>query len=155
MNIEQIHAYYNGLLADAIKSFWDERGLGSRYRTVLVGVDKFLEENPAIVGKAVSTDDAVALVEKYLVEKGIATKATFEVEKDYVDVIRLKVEGCIHNPVEEKLKEFGIERPITCMCGNLLMAVIEQGGNRTTEMAKVKCENGFCSIDFACFEIEK
>lgn len=153
MNIEQLHAYYNEIITDALQAFWDERGLGSRYRCFLMGVDNFLAENPQVVNKQISTDDAVKIVEKYLLDKEIAKKVDFEVVKDYVDVIKLKVEGCLHVPVEEKLSKSGIERPISCMCGNLLMAVLEQGGQRTTEMAKVKCENGKCEIDFACFDL--
>ena len=152
MTTDNYIEYFNEIYGDSLKCFWDERGLAARYRNIPIGVERFLKKNPEIIGKELSIEDAMGVVKSYLLKEGLAKNVNVTSENQFVDIIKLEIDGCIHRSIEDKLWDrYGI-RPIACTCGNLMMAALDQGAKYDTEMAKVMCnENNKCEILIACF----
>ena len=139
--------YANSIMYDLEKAFWDERGKGARFRTTQVGqayfTDKFLPliESPEI-------DHILEVIEKVLQEEGIAASVSHEKEDR---LIRVRVEGCIHRQVEERMLAKDVE-PFTCVPANLIVLAIEEKLDRPVELAEVKLEDGVCNILLVVFE---
>ena len=79
---------------------------------------------------------------------GIASKLTFDSEER---LLRVKVEGCVHRPVEERMIAHGIE-PFTCLPINLVVLAIEEIWDRPVELAEVKVEEGHCQLLLVLFD---
>ncbi len=139
--------YTNDLMFDLQKSFWDERGLGAKFRTVSVGREHFKSTVlPQITSNEVS--DFIRATEKALKDEGIVARIAF-VEDGRL--LRVQVEGCIHRNVEERLGKLGIP-PFTCVPANLIAFAIEEKLNRPVELAEIKVEAGCCNLLLVIFD---
>ena len=139
--------YANDLMYDLQKSFWDERGLGAKFRTVSVGREHF---KSAILPQIKSNDVAefIRATEQALKNEGIVAKISFTEDGR---LLRVKVEGCIHRVVEERLGKVGIP-PFTCVPANLIAYAIEEKLNRPVELAEIKVEADGCNLLMVTFE---
>jgi len=145
--------YLNDLLADTLKSFWDERGRGTRYRTTLVGIDRYikLNENKSI-DKSEDISVAMQNVKTYLEDQGIILSLSYNQRQDFSEILDVEIKGCIHLGMESKLFKNGVEEPLACPCANLIMYLIEQTLGLTTELADIKIDNGeVCKLCIAVF----
>ena len=139
--------YTNSIMYDLEKAFWDERGKGARFRTTQVGqayfTDKFLPliESPEL-------DHILQVIEDVLQEERIAASVSHDKEDR---LLRVRVEGCIHRPVEERMLSLDIE-PFTCVPANLIVLAIEEKLDRPVELAEVKLEDGVCQLLLVLFE---
>ena len=139
--------YANNLMFDLQKSFWDERGMGARFRTVSVGREHF---KSAVLPQLATNEigDFIQTIEKALKSEGIVARISFAEEGR---LLRVKVEGCIHRVVEERLGKLGIP-PFTCVPANLIAFAIEEKLNRPVELAEIKVEEGGCNLLLVTFE---
>ena len=139
--------YVNSIVYDLQKAFWDERGRGARFRVTTVGRDYFLDRClPRI--KTQDVDTIIRTVEQILEEEGIVTRISHEVDGR---LLRLKVQGCLHERVEQRMVAKGIE-PFTCIPANLVVLAIEECLDRPVELAEIKIEDGVCHLLLALFE---
>jgi hypothetical protein len=139
--------YANSIIYDLQKAFWDERGRGARFRVTTVGRDYFLHRClPRIKTKDV--DGVVGTVEEILEEEGIVKAISHSLEDR---LLRLEVEGCLHQSVEQRMVARGVE-PFTCVPANLVVLAIEEVLDRPVELAEIKIEDGRCHLLLVLFE---
>ncbi len=139
--------YANNLVYDLEKAFWDERGEGARFRTTQVGKAYFTNNLLPLIESA-ELDHILQVIEGVLQEEGIVASASHDKEDN---LMRIRVEGCIHRQVEEKLIDLDIE-PFTCIPANLIILAIEEKLDRPVELAEVKLEDGICQILLILFD---
>ena len=139
--------YVNSIVYDLEKAFWDERGKGARFRTTTVGRDYFLDKClPKI--KTREVEPIIEVVEQVLREEGIVKAVSHELDGK---LLRLSVQGCLHEAVEQRLVDKGVE-PFTCVPANLVVLAIEETLDRPVELAEIKVEAGECHMLLALFE---
>ena len=139
--------YANTLIYELEKAFYDERGKGARFRMTTVGRE-FFKEHVLPEIKSTEIDAMIAVVEKVLKEKGIAAKVTYTGEDR---LLRVRVEGCLHRVVEDRMMERGIE-PFTCVPANLIVLAIEEKLDRPVELAEIKLVEGACQLLLVVFD---
>jgi len=139
--------YANDLMYELEKAFWDERGRGARFRVTTVGRDYFMDKClPRI--KASDVETIIGTIEQILEEEGIVASISHEVDGR---LLRLKVQGCLHESVEQRLVAKGVE-PFTCIPANLVVLAIEETLDRPVELAEIKVEDGVCHLLLILFE---
>ena len=139
--------YVNSIVYDLEKAFWDERGKGARFRVTTVGRDYFLDKClPRIETREV--EPIVEVIEQVLREEGIVAGISHEIDGR---LLRLRVRGCLHEAVEQRLIAKGVE-PFTCIPANLVALAIEETLDRPVELAEIKIEDGACHMLLALFE---
>ena len=139
--------YVNSIVYDLQKAFWDERGRGARFRVTIVGRDYFLGKClPRI--KTPDVETIIGTIEQILEEEGLVASISHEVEGR---LLRLKVQGCLHESVEQRLVAKGVE-PFTCIPANLVVLAIEDTLDRPVELAGIKIEDGACHLLLVLFE---
>jgi hypothetical protein len=148
MKSEQVSlSYVNNLVYELEKAFWDERGRGARFRMTTVGREYFRERClPLLV--APDADELLKTIGEVLREDGIVQQVTRSSEGQ---LIRIRVEGCIHRAVEAKMTDRGIE-PFTCLPANLLALAVEEKLDRPMELAQIKLEEGACQLLMVLFD---
>lgn len=139
--------YANSLVYDLEKAFWDERGKGARFRTTKVGQAYFTDKFLPLIESA-ELDHILQVIEEVLQEEGIAASVSHDKEDR---LLRVRVEGCIHRQVEERMLAKGIE-PFTCVPANLIVLAIEEKLDRPVELAEIKLEDGACQLLLVVFE---
>lgn len=139
--------YVNSIVYDLEKAFWDERGKGARFRVTTVGRDYFLGKClPRIETREV--EPVIEVVEQALREEGIVADISHQLEEK---LLRLKVQGCLHQSVEQRLVAKGVE-PFTCIAANLIVLAIEEVLDRPVELAQIKLEDGACNLLLVLFD---
>ena len=139
--------YVNSIVYDLEKAFWDERGKGARFRVTTVGRDYFLNKClPRIESREV--EPIIETVEQVMRQEGIVAGISHELDGK---LLRLEVQGCLHEAVEQRLGAKGVE-PFTCIPANLVVLAIEETLDRPVELAEIKIEDGACHMLLALFE---
>jgi hypothetical protein len=139
--------YANNLLFELEKAFWDERGKGARFRTTTVGREYFRERClPAI--QAGDIDTILDGIKDVLHRDGVAGEIAFTKDGR---LLRVRVQGCVHRPVEERLIARNIE-PFTCIPANVIALAIEEKLDRPVELAEIKVEGDACQLLMVVFE---
>ncbi len=139
--------YANDLMYDLQKSFWDERGLGARFRTVTVGREHFQSKVlPQI--KSSEIPEMIRTIECALQGEGVVASVAAQEDGR---LLRVSVKGCVHRAVEERMGKFGIP-PFTCVPANIIAFAIEEKLNRPVELAEIKVEDGACNLLLVLFE---
>ena len=139
--------YANSIIFDLQKAFWDERGKGARFRVTNVGrayfKDKCLQQikNDAL-------EEIAGTIGRILQEEGIADQVFHEQEEQ---LLRLRVQGCMHHSVEMRMLAHGVE-PFTCIPANLMALAIEDRLGRPVELTEVSINNGTCEVLLVIFE---
>jgi hypothetical protein len=139
--------YANNLMYDLEKAFWDERGKGARFRTTTVGNEYLIEKCLPLI-KTAELDDILDTIAGILTSSNITGKVAFDKEDR---LLRVRVEGCIHQQVEKRMVEHGVE-PFTCVPANILALAIEEKLDRPVELAEIKIEDGICQLLLVIFE---
>jgi hypothetical protein len=142
MNTKTIPAEYsNGLMYELEKAFYDERGKGARFRMTTVGRSYFQSRClPRIQSEDI--EGILPVLEQLLREDGIVARLSFSREDR---LLRVRVEGCVHRPVEEAMRARGVE-PFTCIPANLIALALEEKLDRPVELAEIKVEEGACAL---------
>ena len=139
--------YVNSIVYDLEKAFWDERGKGARFRVTTVGRDYFLSQClPRIESRDV--ESIIETVEQVMREEGIVAGISHEIDGK---LLRLHVQGCLHEQVEQRLVVKGVE-PFTCIPANLVVLAIEETLDRPVELAEIRIEDGACHMLLALFD---
>jgi hypothetical protein len=139
--------YANSVIYDLQKAFWDERGKGARFRVTTVGRDYFMDKClPRI--ETPDVEEIIGTIGQILEEEGVVANISGEVEDR---LLRLRVEGCLHEKVEQRLIAKGVE-PFTCIPANLMVLAIEESLDRPVELAEIKIEDGACHLLLVLFE---
>jgi hypothetical protein len=139
--------YANDLIFELQKAFWDERGKGARFRVTTVGRQFFTEKClPRLQSPEI--EEMIRVVEAALREEGIVSQVTAERDGR---LLRVRITGCIHRPVEDKLAAAGV-RPFTCVPANLIVLAIEERLDRPAEIAEIKLEDGACHVLVVLFD---
>ena len=139
--------YANGLLYELQKAFWDERGRGARFRTTTLGREYFVGKCLPLLQSS-DLDQILRTIGEFLQREGIADEVAYELEER---LLRVRVEGCVHRPVEAKMVEQGVE-PFTCVPANLIVLAIEGKLDRPIELAEIKTEKGRCQLLLVLFD---
>jgi hypothetical protein len=148
MNIKSIPLdYANSLMYELEKAFWDERGRGARFRMTTVG-RQYLEDKCLPLLQSSDLDHILHTLEDVLQREGIASKMSYNSEDR---LLRVRVEGCVHRPVEDKMVARGIE-PFTCIPANLIVLAIEDRLDRPVELAEIRLEDGACLLLLVVFD---
>ncbi len=139
--------YANDLMFDLEKAFWDERGLGAKFRTVTVGREHFQHK---VLPQITSTEipEMVRAIECALQAEGVVASVTAQ---DEGRLLRVRVQGCVHRVVEERMAKLNIP-PFTCVPANLVALAIENKLNRPVELAEIKVEEGACNLLLVVFD---
>ncbi len=139
--------YTNSLMYDLEKAFWDERGKGARFRTTQVGREYFTNRFLPLI-ESPELGHILRVIEEVLKEEGIAATVSHAQEDR---LVRVRVEGCVHRQVEERMLAQDIE-PFTCVPANLIVLAIEEKLDRPVELAEIKLEDGACQILLVIFD---
>jgi hypothetical protein len=139
--------YVNSIVFDLQKAFWDERGKGARFRVTTVGRDYFLDKClPRIESREV--EPIIETIEQVMHEEGIVAGISHELDGR---LLRLKVQGCLHENVEQRMLVKGVE-PFTCFPANLVVLAIEEVLDRPVELAGIRIEDSACHLLLVLFE---
>jgi len=145
--------YANSLVYELEKAFWDERGRGARFRVTTIGRE-YLEAKCLPLIQSSELDSILHTIEGFVQQEGIAGKVTFSrggTTAAEERLLRVRVEGCVHRPVEDKMAARGIE-PFTCVPANLIVLAIEEKLDRPAELAEIKLEDGACQLLLVLFD---
>ena len=139
--------YVNDLMYELQKAFWDERGLGARFRMTTIGKQYFNDKVLPLLESG-EIDHILQTIDDVLKSEGIVAKVSYEAEDR---LLRVQVEGCIHRQVEERMIAKDIE-PFTCVPANLIVLAIEEKLDIPVELAEIKVAAGSCQLLMAMFE---
>jgi hypothetical protein len=138
--------YANSLLYEMEKAFWDERGKGARFRMTIIGREYFEKECLPLLD-SVEIEKILSTVGKVIQKAGIAAKVIYDRDDR---MLKVRVESCLHRPVEDRIVAHGIE-PFTCMPANLIVLAIEEKLDRPVELAEIKLVDGACELLLVLF----
>jgi hypothetical protein len=139
--------YVNSLMFELEKAFWDERGRGARFRMTTVGREFFKEKVVPLLDSA-ELEPILKTIQDVLQNEGIVGKVSYDVEGR---LLRVRVEGCLHRQVEDRMTAHGIE-PFTCVAANLLALAIEEKLDKPVELAEIKIVEGACELLLVMFD---
>jgi hypothetical protein len=139
--------YANGLIFELEKAFWDERGRGARFRTTTVGREYYRERCLPEIQPG-EMDAILGELKEILQRDGVAEDIAYDREQR---LVRVRVQGCVHRPVEDRLIAQGVE-PFTCIPANLIALAIEDKLDRPVELAEIKVEGDACRLLMVVFE---
>jgi hypothetical protein len=139
--------YVNNLMYELQKAFWDERGLGARFRMTTIGRQYFTDKILPLL-KSNEIEHIVQTIGDVLQSEGIAAKVSYDAEER---LLRVQVQGCIHRQVEERMLAKEIE-PFTCVPANLIVLAIEEKLDIPVELAEIKVSAGVCELLLVMFE---
>jgi hypothetical protein len=139
--------YANSLIYELQKAFWDERGKGARFRTTKVGYQYYTDK----IKPLLDTPEVDAILKKIQgVLQGDGNVEDVSYDRDE-RLLKLSVKGCLHRPVEERMRAKDIE-PFTCIPANLIVLAIEEKLDLPVELAEIKLEDGVCKLLLVIFE---
>src|SRR4030043_1205449 len=139
--------YVNGLMYELEKAFWDERGRGARFRMTTVG-RKYYRDQVRPLLQSTELDHILKTVQGVLQTEGITGKVSYDIDGR---LLRVNVERCIHEQVEERMLAHGIE-PFTCVPANLIVLAIEEKLDRPVELAEIKMDQSGCHLLLVLFD---
>ncbi|MCL2669637.1 MAG: hypothetical protein FWE89_03030 [Syntrophaceae bacterium] len=139
--------YANDMIFELEKAFWDERGKGARFRLTTLGRDFFRNKCRAKI-KSTEIPDMVKTISEVLKENEITKGMSLTVDGN---LLRLRIEGCTHRPVEERMLAHETQ-PFACLPANMLVMGIADVLDRPAEIAEIKLEDAACEILIVLFE---
>jgi len=139
--------YFNNILFELEKAFWDERGKGARFRVTTVGRGYFRSRCLPFI-QSTQLMDMIHTIENSLKSDGII--GGMSVEKND-RVLNVRVAGCVHRPVEDQMVAAGI-RPFTCMIANQIVLAVEEKQDLPIELVEIKLEEGACHLQLVLFD---
>jgi hypothetical protein len=147
-NKKTIHLdYVNGLMYELEKAFWDERGRGARFRMTTVGREYYQDRvRPQL--QSPELEHILKTVQEILQNDGITGKVSYDIDGR---LLRVSVDRCIHQHVEERMTAHGIE-PFTCIPANLIVLAIEEKLDRPVELAEIKIDQDGCHLLLVLFD---
>ncbi len=139
--------YANSIAFDLQKAFWDERGKGARFRMTTVGRAYFLQR---CLERITGTEVGVIAREVGSILQGEGIIGSLSAAEDG-NLLRLRVEGCLHRSLEERVLALGTE-PLACVPANIVALSVEKRLNRPVELAEARLVDGGCELLLVVFE---
>ena len=139
--------YANGLIYELEKAFWDERGRGARFRMTSVG-RQFYRDRVRPQLQSTELEHILKTVQEALQTEGIAGQVSYDLDGR---LMRVSVNGCIHEQVEDRMTAHGVE-PFTCVPANLIVLAIEEKLDRPVELAEIKRDGNGCHLLLVLFD---
>ena len=139
--------YANGLMYELEKAFWDERGRGARFRVTTVG-RKYFRDHVRPQLESNELEHIIKTVQNTLETEGIVGKVSYDMDGR---LLRVTVNGCIHEQVEDRMTSHGIE-PFTCVPANLIVLAVEEKLDRPMELAEIKWDESGCHLLLVLFD---
>jgi len=140
--------YFQDTFSALVKALYYERGRGAYFRATMVGRD-YIDR---IEIKGNTSEKVIENCVKFLVEKDIVEKAAYK--KDESDTFfTFEIKGCIHLPVEARLKEQGVPA-FVCPPINIILHKIRQLIGLNVEIADITVnqEEGTCIVRVVIFK---
>lgn len=140
--------YFQDTFSALVKALYYERGRGAYFRATMVGRDYI--DRIEINGN--TSEKVIENCVKFLVKKDIVEKAAYK--KDESDTFfTFEIKGCIHLPVEARLKEQGVPA-FVCPPINILLHKIRQLIGLAVEIADITVnqEEGTCIVRVVIFK---
>lgn len=140
--------YFEDTFSALVKSLYYERGRGAYFRATMVGRDYI--DRREIRGD--TSGEVIENCAKFLMEKGIIQKAAYQ--KDESDTFfTFEIKGCVHLPVEARLKEQGVPA-FVCPPINIILHKIRQLMGLAVEIADITVnqEEGACIVRVVIFK---
>jgi hypothetical protein len=142
------NTYFQDTFSALAKALYYERGRGAYFRATMVGRD-FIDR---IEIKGNTSEKVIENCVKFLVKKDIVEKAAYK--KDESDTFfTFEIKGCIHLPVEARLKEQGVPA-FVCPPINIILHKIRQLIGLAVEIADITVnqEEGTCIVRVVIFK---
>jgi len=140
--------YFQDTFSALVKALYYERGRGAYFRATMVGRDYI--DRIEIQGN--TSEKVIEDCVKFLVKKDIVEKAAYK--KDESDTFfTFEIKGCIHLPVEARLKEQGVPA-FVCPPINIILHKIRQLIGLAVEIADITVnqEEGTCIVRVVIFK---
>ena len=140
--------YFQDTFSALVKALYYERGRGAYFRATMVGRDYI--DRIEINGN--TSEKVIENCVKFLVKKDIVEKAAYK--KDESDTFfTFEIKGCIHLPMEARLKEQGVPT-FVCPPINIILHKIRQLIGLTVEIADITVnqEEGTCIVRVVIFK---
>jgi len=125
------------LLYEIQDEFYNERGMGAKYRLTLAGTRLF--------AKYLKDPSDPQEIIKFFKEQGIAEEVKFT-EDDFS--IHLKVHNCAFCPLRDKFMDTD-RQPLCCPPINALMKALELKSGLSPEMLPVERDGNVCNVGLA------
>jgi len=142
------HSYSTDIISSLEKVLYYERGRGAYFRATLVGKD-FIDRQP-IEGK--TSEEVIESCVKVMRENNILKDASYQKDKN-ATLFTFEIKGCMHLPVEARLKEEGVPTYI-CPPTNMILYKIREILNLAVEIADISVNQneGRCIIRVVVFK---
>jgi len=140
--------YFQDTFSALVKALYYERGRGAYFRATMVGRDYI--DRIEINGN--TSEKVIENCVNFLVKKDIVEKAAYK--KDESDTFfTFEIKGCIHLPVEARLKEQGVPA-FVCPPINIILHKIRQLIGLAVEIADITVnqEEGTCIVRVVIFK---
>jgi len=140
--------YFQDTFSALVKSLYYERGRGAYFRAAMVGRDYI--DRTEIRGD--TSEEVIENCVKFLVENDITEKVVYK--KDKSDTFfTFEIKGCVHLPIEERLKEQGVPA-FVCPPINIILHKIRQLIGLAVEIADITVnqEEGTCIVRVVIFK---
>ncbi len=140
--------YFQDTFSALVKALYYERGRGAYFRATMVGRD-YIDR---IELRGNTSENVIENCVKFLVKKDIIEKAAYK--KDKSDTFfTFEIKGCIHLPVEARLKEQGVPA-FVCPPINIILHKIRQLIGLAVEIADITVnqEEGTCIVRVVIFK---
>ena len=141
-------SYFQDIVSALQKALYYERGRGAYFRATMVGTD-FIEREQI---KGETSEEVIESCVKVLVENKTIKKAT-STKDNSGTFFTFEIEGCVHLPVEARLKEEGVPA-FVCPPINMILYKIRELAHLAVEIADigVSQEKGRCTVRVVIFK---
>lgn len=142
------NSYFQDIVSALEKALYYERGRGGYFRATMVGTD-FIDREQ-ITGE--TSEEVIESCVKVLVENKTIKGAT-STKDNSGTFFTFQIEGCVHLPVEARLKEEGVPA-FVCPPINMILYKIRELAHLAVEIADISVsqEQGRCTIRVVIFE---
>jgi|Deesub1362B_J571_1020462.scaffolds.fasta_scaffold00333_24 hypothetical protein len=151
-------SYFNSLFEGLKKEFYSQRGEGTRFRTLLIGVDHFAKKLESIEEE--DEDKFFTKLSEKIKKIGIVGNVnitigplqTFEYFPIKGSLINANVKNCIHYSVDKKLVDEKVPPVVFCPIANIIMYFAMtrfEGPKVESELVSVDISERGCTIEIA------
>jgi hypothetical protein len=140
-------SYFSDIISSLEKVLYYERGRGAYFRATLVGKD-FIDRQP-IEGK--TSEEVIESCIKVMRGNNILKDASYQRDKNGT-LFTFEMKGCMHLPVEARLKEEGVPTYL-CPPTNMILYKIREILDLAVEIADITVnqDEGRCIIRVVVF----
>ncbi len=136
--MSDVNNFKDQLLYEVQKAFYDERGMGAKYRLTLTGV-------PYITAQLGKNEYTVDELKDWLLENKFCEDiVTDEDELQF----NAKVKNCCLKTIRNTFADKGMQ-PLSCPIANMFMYAIEKLNGLSPELLPIKMEEEYCGLSFA------